>query len=84
MNLKNDKDNSLTFTSAVNEMIDNTPYDKNLMNLIDKNIATNKAVTNLIYELLKQLYSDLSFPKLTNVKNSKTLNEFLRKNKIDD
>lgn len=47
------KDNSLTFTSAVNEMIDNTPYDKNLMNLIDKNIAHNKAVTNLIYELLK-------------------------------
>ena len=78
------KDNKITFTGAINEMVDNMPYDKNALKIIDKNVVHTKVIANLVYELLKQLYSDLSFSKLSNIKDSKTLNEFLRKHKIDD
>lgn len=45
---------------------------KNQMNDSNKNI-------NLTFLLLKQLYSDLSFSKLTETSKSESLNQFFRK-----
>jgi hypothetical protein len=78
--------NKITFTKAVNDIIKKSmPYEEELMIRIDNNVKATSKVANLTYNLIKQLYSDLSFPKLTNVKDSKSLNDFLRKqNNIDD
>ena len=42
---------------------------------------------NILFELVKQIYSDMDFDNLTDPKNSKALNEFhkkIRNNYIDD
>jgi len=80
------KANNITFTKSVNEIIKKSmPYEDDIIIRIDSNSKSTGIVTNLIYELLKQLYSDLAFSKLSNTKDSKALNDFLRKNKnIDD
>lgn len=56
-----------------NELIANL---KNQMNDCNKKI-------NLTFLLLKQLYSDLSFPKISETSKSEPLNQFFRKIKSD-
>lgn len=53
---------------------------KNTVNRINKN-------TYLTFELLKQLYADLNFPQVSDMKTSESLNIFFRKikgNKYND
>jgi len=79
------KKKKITFTKAVNDLVDKgIPYEENVMKRIEDNIKSANIKSYLIFELLKQLYSDLSFSQITNVKDNEALKTFLRKAKIDD
>lgn len=52
------------------------------LNKIQKDINYMVKKINLIYELQKQMYSDLNLTNITDPKKSYAINEFLRKVKI--
>ena len=88
---KSSKKNKRTYTDELNLIIENYYKEQDeLSNLPYKIKDETESITkkvNLILELLKQVYADLNFKNIKDVKSSYAVNEFLRKirsDKFDD
>lgn len=62
--------------------LDSNSNNELIANLKSQMNDSNKKI-NLTFLLLKQLYSDLSFPKISETSKSESLNQFFRKIKND-
>ena len=85
--MKESRNNYSEEISAMIEEAISNRIKQEKLNDIYKNILTLTRKTNLIYELLKQLYSDLDLTNITDVKKSYALNEFfnrIKTSKFDD
>ena len=62
-------------------------YEKNKFNEIENDLKTIIKKNHYVFELLKQIYSDMDFNNLSDPKKSYALNEFIKRmkgNKLDD
>lgn len=76
------KKNQIKYTTQVLELI-NLGLEQNSIltgyNDIENKIEKIKNKTNIIFELLKQIYADMDFENIKDVKSSYALNEFNKK-----
>lgn len=76
------KKNKINYTSQVLELINLGLEQKSILiryNEIEIKIDKLKNKTNIIFELLKQIYADMDFENIKDVKSSYALNEFNKK-----
>lgn len=84
------KKNKLPLSKAVCKLVNLSLDNIEVLGRIDKlqkDISHSIEKQNIIFSLLKQLYSDLDFENITDPKKSKAVNEFMNKikgNKYND
>lgn len=76
------KKNKINYTTQLLELI-NLGLEQNSIliryNDIENKVEKIKNKTNIIFELLKQIYADMDFENIKDVKSSYALNEFNKK-----
>ena len=73
--------NGITFSKAIEKIIENFKIEYDIEIKVESIILNQEKIykkINLIYRLLEQLYSDLEFTYITDVKKSDTLKLFYK------
>ncbi|MDO5556928.1 MAG: hypothetical protein Q4G05_01605 [Clostridia bacterium] len=79
------KENHTSYSEEITNMIEEAISNRvkqEQLNEMNKDIIYILKKVNLIYELCKQVYSDLNIVNITDPKQSYSVNEFIRKVKI--
>lgn len=79
------KESKKSYSEVISNMIEEAitnKFKQSQLNKIDSEIITLSKKVSLMFELIKQLYSDLNLTNITDPKKSYCVNEFLRKVRI--